>query len=328
MIGAIVGGNALALFGARRYDREEYLVISDEILYKLDHHMPEKSFMEIPYYRNKESFGDMDILCLPLTNKDYEYIRKVLDTDVFLVNGGVMSLLYEGLQVDIIPMPLKYFTTSYKYYAYNDLGNLLGKIFHKFGLKYGHRGLTMPLRDGTHQYAEIEVSRNLRETLEFLGLSYDKYKEGFENLEEIYEYVESSKYFSPDIYWYENLNSINKVRDRKRSTYQGFVKRNEGKEPRITFSKNKEKYLDMIFKHFPESYEKYKEARLLHLRGLNIKEKFNGVLVSEWTGLTGKELGNFMCYLKSGYNDIFWSDLNDDQIKKVVIRNYEDFKPI
>lgn len=35
----------------------------------------------------------------------------------------------------------EHFNTSLEYLNWNDLGNLIGRIAHKFGLKYGHKGL-------------------------------------------------------------------------------------------------------------------------------------------------------------------------------------------
>ena len=315
-----MGGNALKYHGARRFAKEEYVSLSKEVLDKLEEALPGANFVEIPYYSQKEDFGDMDLLCLPLDPEDYELIHNVLDSEVSVRNSEVLSILYKGLQIDIIPKPEEEFMTSWFYYSFNDLGNLLGKIFHKFGLKYGHRGLTLPLRDGDHQFDEVLVSRSTGEIMEFIGLDPHRFWKGFKTLEEVYEFVESSPYCTPSIYALENLNSVDRIRDRKRSTYQGFLARMQGKPEKFVFEKDKSKYLEKIWEYFPEAEDRYEKAlkQLAYRRECNAK--FNGELVMEWTGLQGVELGHLMKKLKGRINP---GILSKEEIEKMVMEIYE-----
>jgi hypothetical protein len=292
-----MGGNALAPFGARRYNRDEYLVTSKKALNLLSEIVPGSVAVEIPSYHSKESFGDLDVLTLPLTAGHYEAI-KLAFKGPFVHNSEVMSIMLEELQVDIIPMAQENFLPSLMYYSYNDLGNLMGKIYHKFGLKYGHRGLTMPMKDGDNQYEEIVVSRDGVDIFNFLGLNYQRFKSGFSTIEDVYKFVIGSKYFSPVPFQYENLNHTNRIRDRKRATYHGFLEYIKDMPEGYKFRENKSEYLPLIFDHFPHVKALFDEGLKKLEHRIQVRQRFNGRMVGEWTGFQGEELGGFMAHFK------------------------------
>jgi hypothetical protein len=330
-----MGGNALAPFGARRYKKEEYVELRNKVIHVLEGIVPEGRVWEIPYYWKKDSFGDLDLLVYSLEPEHYSKIIVAaamfngdLDMSVPLVrNSDVLSIMFEQLQVDIIPMPQEDFITAYTYYAFNDLGNLVGKLFHKFGLKYGHRGLTYPMRDGDNQYDEIMVSKDARQTFGFLGLSYAKWAVGFDTLDEIFEFVTSSPYFSSVPFQYENLNHTNRIRDRKRTTYHAFLEYIKDKPCTYDFHEDKSAYLDAIFDYFPGFEEKYIESRKKLEHRLKVKEHFNGEMASEWTGFKGMRLGKFMHRLKDKRGEFAkWVlDYSPVKLKEIVLDEAQTF---
>lgn len=296
-----MGGNAMAPFGARRFGRDEYKMLSLEILVKLDHIPGHYGWVEIPSYSSKESFGDLDILCTNVTNEVFQEILRIFGNPPHSRNSGVMSFVYKELQVDIISSLPEDYAISLIYFSYNDLGNLMGKLYHKFGLKYGHSGLLLPIRDGDNMLAEVVISRNMYKIFGFLGLDIGRFTKGFDKLEDVFDFVISSPYFSPDLFSFENMNSIARIRDRKRSTYNAFLKYIEGapSDYKVEFDKDKSVYLDKIFDYFPEAYLDYKYEREEYAKLQERKAKFNGDLVREWTGLEGKELGEFMRWIRT-----------------------------
>ena len=327
-----MGGNAMAPYGARRYSKEEADVVRYELFSAIRQDLPHLKFQEIPYYRSKDSFGDLDILIEgPLTENDYETLHFICGPDHAKINnGGVMSTLYDKLQIDFIPMPPEDYDTALVYYSYNDLGNLMGKLFHKFGLKYGHRGLTMPMRDGDNQYDELMVSKNARETFNFLGLPFTPFMQGFETLEDVFKYVMSSWYFSPEPFQYENLNHTNRIRDRKRTTYHMFleyIKEHTVEKP-FEFRKDKDSYLPLIFSHFPNVEEQYKASKEKLAFRLKVKEHFNGAKVQEWTKLEGEQLGQFMAHVKKARGEFSkWVlDFTEDGLKWIINDELNKFK--
>lgn len=225
-----MGGNLLKPYGAQRIDRVRYDEVVKEVLgaFKTEN----VHIRDIPNYRNKETFGDIDFVYSPFSGRREVYEEllndslpvRVLKANVFSINGNITSLLYREVQLDFILTEPVYFATAYEYYSYNDLGNLLGKIFRAYGLKFGHKGLMYPVMHGTHKITEIRVTDRMRETLRMLRLDYEVYEAGFNNLSDIFDFVCSSPLFHPSIFALENLNSENKRRDRKRSTYMNFLR--------------------------------------------------------------------------------------------------------
>ena len=134
----------------------------------------------------------------------------------------------------------------------NDAGNLCGKLFHKFGLKHGHKGLVLPLRDGDNHFEDVHLTFNHDDALKFVELDPEKYNAGFDSLDALFKYVASSPYYSPEFYKLENLNTIAKVRDRKRTTYNKFLEFGERYTGPIytEFNKDKSVYLERIFDAF------------------------------------------------------------------------------
>jgi hypothetical protein len=71
------------------------------------------------------------------------------------------------------------------------------------------------------------------------------------------------------------------------------------------------------------------KATLDYFRAERVKDKFNGNNVSEWTGLTGKELGNFMSDYRGEDREAFQrmvDSLKLEQLTEDVKRSYEMWK--
>jgi hypothetical protein len=261
-------------------------------------------------YNNKQDFGDLDILVESdgVSFNVEEMLKVVFNSKEVVPNGKVYSFEYKQFQVDLILTPKQEFEFARHYYAYNDLGNLMGRVAHKFGLKYGHDGLYYMFRDGDYLVGEICVTMNIMKVFEVFGFNYFLWYEGFDDLEDIFDFVSGSKYFNPDIYLFDQMNHRSRVRDQKRSTYNAFLKycdqmRGMEWEDRVFFQydKPKSEYLPFLFEQFPGFKEEW--FRLYHkmLEHRNIRLKFNGDGISVLTGLTGKDLGRFIQMFKSQF---------------------------
>ena len=220
-----MGGQALKNTFTRRYQKEEFEQITPEIKEKLLKVFPK---VDMPkYFKSKPSFGDADFVCMATDkNIDFEkfFIDEFQSKEIFK-NGHVYSIEYKELQVDVIITPQKAYETSLTYFAWNDLGNLIGKIAHRFGLKWGFDGLKYTYNSGGKELGVLYVSKDYEQVLSFLGFDVDRYNLGFDNLDEIFDFVISSKYFNPWLFDFEIMNRTNRERDMKRSTYASFVER-------------------------------------------------------------------------------------------------------
>jgi hypothetical protein len=298
-----MGGNALKNVAIRRYKRDEYLVLEREVLDKLTALFNPRAIAPIEAYATKESFGDMDILILSddLPNDWHLAVADVLMSKQVEKNGNVCSFEHREFQIDVIATPLAEFNTSRHYFAFNDLGNLLGRIAHSMGLKLGHDGLSYNWRVETYQFRNVVVSTDWDQILAVLGYNPEVYRAGFQTLESIFEFVVSGTFFNPEIYLLHNRNNASRVRDAKRKSYTEFLAYNEKHKDMLFHYPRKEHkadWLPYLFTTIPGFRETYETVQAEWDDAIRFKALFNGDVVTQATGLKGKELGAFMKWIK------------------------------
>jgi hypothetical protein len=285
-------------------------------------------------YRQKPDFGDLDLL---VESTLFEHItseqlvaalKPTYQGEMpWIKNGPVLSIglpLEDGgcLQADLISTPTVSFDFTAGYFAWNDLGNLVGRVAHKMGLKFGHDGLWLPVRDGTHQFFEVLVTRDFRAALRFLGYDDASWQEGFDSLEQIYAFVAAGSRFNADLYPLENRNHTARVRDRKRPVYMGFLNWIDQQQDLNAFQWNSDKstYLNDIFAAFPASEADYQASLQALAKSQRDKARFNGRVVTDLTGLQGKDLGHFMGQFKNEHATMFENleSVSDDEIASAI----------
>ena len=302
----------------RRFDREEYFSYVPEILEKLKSITQRASLIEA--YADKTSFGDMDVLYIPSIALSKTILESVFETKHVSRNGDVYSLVYKEMQVDLIKSNKAEFDYAKNYFNYNDLGNLRGRLAHKLGLTHGHNGLIMKVRSNDHILGEIILTQDPSVVEEFLDV-----KSGpFNTLVDIFNNVINSSYFNPEIFKLENRNHTARIRDRKRPTYTAFLEYiKDIEKPKFSqtfyvYNPDKTVYHDLIFSKFP--HVKAQFDALWEKKRINEEAslKFNGRLVSEWTGRVNKDLGELMRYLKQTLTPEMILSLSEDDLKLIV----------
>lgn len=300
-----MGGKALKNTTTRRYTKTEYESILPEIVSKLT----DTLYIEpVKAYRDKKSFGDADIVVVFSVNiNPVEYIKQQFQPNEIVKNSSVISFDYKQLQVDIITVSdITTAVFASNYFAYNDLGNFIGRTAHRLGFKFGQTGLHYVLRDSeneTVQIAEITVTNCFESALQFLDYDPLIHSTGFDTLHQIFEYTTSSRYFEPAQYALSNRTSEARRRDRIRPSYIAIL---EYMESMFSLTDTAEKvpvdrqfHLERAFKQFPTFKLQYDSNLSKHTISTKYKQNFNGKLISEWYGLTGVELGKFVhCWTK------------------------------
>jgi hypothetical protein len=294
-----MGGNAIP--GVRRYDRQEFEYIKEQVCCTL---MEDYGLNVAPllYYKDKSSFGDLDIIVE--WDKDLSDGRKLmidaLSPRVFIFNDTCVSLNVDELQVDLILTKKEFFDTSYYYYAYNDLGNLMGRIAKSlFGCKYGWHGLSVPIRahNNTQELSNHIISQDSPRIFDFLGFDWDRFEQGFDSLDDIFTYVMYSKYFRAEFFDLDNLNHINRTRNRKRANYAAFLEAIE-KEGAIFKGQTPTYDVDTFF---PEA--KFKEtAEALIDKSIRHKQsKEKALQIFSKVGFSNIEIGKCMSKLRNDF---------------------------
>lgn len=318
-----MGGNVFS-DKTRRYEANEYYIAASKFIDRFENVSGVIKSVVIPAYEEKESFGDMDILYTSSTALSLEELNKIFECNGNISkNGDVISLIYNGdFQVDVIRSTPEEFNYSLNYFSFNDRGNLVGKIAHKLGLKHGHKGLLLPVRTEHTLLGEIVLTRSPAEAELFLDVLPSR-SNRFKKREDVFTNIVSSYYFNPSIFSFEEMNAVARVRDKKRSTYNLFLKyieKMDGTDPVFfKFSKDKSEYLPMIFDYFPSSEKEYNSLILQKKMVEDASLKFNGNLVREWSGLEGKDLGRLMTLLKPRMAPNEVVKMSDAQIKETVL---------
>ncbi|MCA9709062.1 MAG: hypothetical protein KDK70_24670 [Myxococcales bacterium] len=298
-----MGGN---LFKLGRKPRDEYLEIEADVRRVLDPLLGDG--YRIPrYYASKPDFGDMDVVVRTESTAaagGVEAFRAALCERLAITRtksvGHVFSTAYRDLQVDYFTRPAAVFEATYHYLSFNDLGNIIGKICKRLGLKYGEDGLSYVFRRPSQpSYKQaLLVSRDWPRILAFLGLDVPAWEAGFDTLEQMFAWVVRSPWFSVAPYDERDRDRTTERRARQRRTMARFVEwlAAEGVEQRCTYRPERDAYVPEIAAAFPEAglpealaHEREAEAEAIALR-----EKWSGDLVRDWTGLEGKALGAFI----------------------------------
>lgn len=328
-----MGGNVFPEGTTRRFLADEYFRITPDIVTRLCLLTDVNRCDIIPAYREKESFGDCDILYSTWDNKpiDSKIFSDQFRTKNVSRNSEVTSIEFKSLQVDLIHIPNEHYEYAFGFFSNNDFGNIASKLFRYFGLRHGHMGLYLVLRDGDNKFGEVLLTLDHDKAFEFVGLDPKVFNAGFDNLNQMFDYATTSPYYSPEWYLLENISSAGRVRDKKRPTYQAFLKYGDSYTgPRAIKVEDKSVYLEKIFTFFPAAYPEYKEAMGRLAMQKFVKEKFNGNIVSEWVGLKDKELGMFMQELKK---DWYFSNenivyLTSNQLLDRVSKKFEAMKKV
>lgn len=330
-----MGGKALNKYGVytERKNTDEFLRIGEEVKLAVESRYPVNTEI-VTCYHTKPNHGDLDLLIRMDVGIEIDWrkgIQSMFNPKAIHNNGGVYSFDYKNFQIDFIPVNAVKWETALVYYSYDPLGNIMGKTFHKFGLSYGWDGLFYKFRNFSGANSKnLLISNNARKIFEFGGYDYDRYLQGFETLEDIFKFAISGKYFDSEMFQFENLKSIDKKRNRKRGSYHTYLTYLKDNQINVKydFMKNKDLYLPMIEKTFPEAklLERLKALKEHDKMLKIISQKFNGDIVMTWLpNLQGKELGramrNFKEFLGDDYNE-FILDNTYETIRESFMKTY------
>jgi hypothetical protein len=328
-----MGGNALKHTITERKTTEEFNRIANEIIRILKKELRTDIHI-VECYRKKQTHGDMDVLIKidhDLHNRNINlvnFIKEYFSPNEIYNNNGVISFDVDQFQIDFIPVKESHWEGTKVWTSFDPTGNLMGKIAHKFGLKYAPEGLLYPFRNFNGRLSQnIFISDDNYKIFEFLGFDYNRYLKGFDTLEEIFDYVINSKYFDSEMFDLKNLNQKDRKRNRKRKTYNQFIEyikvNNINKKYEF---KHKDEYIVDIDKFFTESklIQKLKELKIKDSINQESNKKFNGRLVMEkYPDLKGKELGNLMSNFMKSFDN--FKEYTINHTSEQIMEQFDEF---
>ena len=315
-----MGGNVFE--GTRRYSKEEYLSAQDKWVNYLSDQF---TVGTLSIVKEKETFGDLDLV---VTGNKEKLIEILINHYPLFINGNIISIKDNDFQVDLILVPEISFKYSIHYFGYQDLGNLLGRIIKQYGFKHGWNGLYYVQRNGDHVVKEHLLSINYLDIINILGLDKYKFFHGFNDYEDMFNWLVKSPLFISSIFKYENLNHTNKVRDRKRKVYNLFLdyidKLDDSIKNKEVPKLSEEEKRSFVFSKFPKlALEVERLDKEIEIHNI-VKSKFNGELVKSLTGLSGVPLGDFIKLFKSSYNDNWIFNTPQYEINLLIKKIYQN----
>lgn len=323
-----MGGNAIKT--SERVSKETLFKYAEEIIPILKESFRTDIFMTYAY-RNKADYGDLDLLILNNNNSTgtnrRDIIIKLFDPEEISANSNIVSFGYKELQVDLIFIEPHKWNTSKVFYSYDPVGNLMGKLLNRFNLKYGDYGLSYRYININGRYnKDIIISTNSEEIFKFLGLNYDKFILGFDDLKDIYDFIIDSKFFNKDIFKLNNLTSSSRSRNKKRSTYLDFL--DYIKDMDFDPIYNIDTSVEYIDRHFNgcNLIEMIQEQEKLVKLAMEVSIKFNGnIIMQHFPDLRGNELGKVLKKFNETYDSQF---IICNDISVLLNKVYEILKKI
>jgi len=301
-----MGGNLLCKFGLpnKRLAVSEFTRISSRVRETILYRFPERRIEVVKFFKNKSSFGDIDFVHDIDKNSLLEFIRAEMYNHPH-VNGNIVSLPWDGAQIDLISVNPEDYEVASSFFSY-ECGMSVGIIANAIGLRYGWDGLHLkyPLslispELPAHDFFLVALDKEPATIYTLLGFDYKRLQKGFRDKEEFFDWVCSSEFFDPRIFNLDELNHQNRIRNKKRPTYNALVDYVSDKQakPRPT----KEEVRALILNKYPHVQNEIERKSVQIIKNKERAAKFNGNIVREITGLEGAALGKLINEFKNMY---------------------------
>lgn len=295
-----MGGNATKHFGTQRVNKQQFEQCCNMLNNMLQQYVIEQNlqtkekFCVIESYHDKQDFGDIDFLST-IDRQIFEKLVEKTENINIVAKAEQFSYAIEFklasdelvfVQVDYIKSNLEDFDFSKNFFAFNDLGNLIGRIAAQAGFSFGFDGLKRKiyvdnrgdiindlysneisltsLVENARLFknelnrailkTSIIVTKDFDNALKFLGFDVERFKQGFNNMNEVFEFVVSSTFFNKDAFLFENRNHKARARDKKRSNYLAALEYFKNKKDR-----KKQLSLSHMEKEFPNFKTEYRD---------------------------------------------------------------------
>lgn len=333
-----MGGNALNT-PTKRIDKQEYLQVSQLLVGDFQQF---GRVQPLHTYRNKQSFGDIDLVLernpVMVSGKPQfehqdliEFVSRYNNRDIFC-NHSMVSFDYrnnqqEGIQVDLILASTEDFGATHSFMSYNDLGIIIKQLASHMHMSFGQQGLIYHLKDNNNDIASICVSKDIREILVTLGYDPAPFFAGFDDVVDIYHYGASSVYFDHQRTLNDTPNSKMRQTIKKRHIYQGFLDYVAQQPFKQSQSLSKTDIRDKLFEQYPQFFERHQRALEQHKQTQHFRTLYNGHLITQWTGLSNNNLGQFMTHMKERHGDDYMRMITSQpNIKSYVQECFHQYK--
>ncbi|KAF8517433.1 hypothetical protein BU17DRAFT_49889 [Hysterangium stoloniferum] len=299
---------------------------------------------EVP---EKADHGDIDfIVCSPIIEADRSEVLKTATGATHSMKNGSsynLAILLDGedvsqayYQVDVNECENEVaWEQMLSFQSYGDLGMILGLLARANGLTLSLHGLKVwdiP-HSSEYQLGPFLVSASFPDILLFFGLDIKPWRDGFPTVHSIFQWVASSHWFDCRFIT-DNPSRQHRRADRK--MYRGFLAWvHEQRDALVEQTSNAAGHNEadavpsdnagvkgaLIF--FGKTLE-YDDIIAKERRRRDVKDKFNGHLVMEWTGLRGKQVKLLMDEVRKYLDAVMMEGLTREEIRQLVLKTKEE----
>lgn len=263
----------------------------------------------------KTSFGDIDVyVANPIAHSAFAHSTQCEHFAEFpkVVNGDTTSILFEGAyQLDIHILESAELRMA-ELVHYGDLCMCIGLLLHKTRVKMCHTGFYLRSNG-------LLLTKDPDQVIAFLGLPPIRYD--FATPRDMFEYILSAPFdfFNTlDKSWRKHFTDERRPIFDEFLTYMDECMQNGTLQPRPAAVSENERDIAVAF-------GKQKEYDVIienEARKKRVHDKFNGKIVGALTGLTQKELGEFMKYLRTLKTFDELHDMSETEIRTFVMDNH------
>lgn len=287
-----------------RLDRATYARVCDRLVTYLQTYYRQ---VEVPRcLPTKESFGDVDLLVAGPV-KAFDPKQHAGSSDV-VRNGNVMSFEFEGFQVDL----LQYgeVTDMKRFFSdFGDMGMILGVMASRYGMRLSPRGLHIILPCDR----KLLLSDDLDSLFRLFDMEPRTWHAGFQNPAEVNDFLASCCLSSAFL----------KVTTRhmRRAGVVAFVEHLAStRQVPVEEGLFRQRAIDFFQKRSEVAAVEEETARRAEL-----KHKFNGKLVMQWTGATGRDVGLLMSQIAKEVPPEAMADMSPAEIRQTVLDVTDSF---
>jgi hypothetical protein len=315
-----MGGTALG-FQADRLDLEAYHSVSQHIVDILNDYFEHISLpRQAP---GKQSFGDVDILVSgPKQELD---TAAVFGSTACFRNGTQLSFdhhYHDGrrFQIDLLEFEPDQLTFASFCYGDGDLSILLGMSLCRIKLKWGYQGLTL-----INNSQKLVLTRtDLKLALSFLGMSYDDWKQGFDDDTALFEYVTSNRFFRPFPQKTQFNRDERRVMETRPMVVRFFAWMRENEHRFCTDPIDCAVVRDEAIEYFNkqpdlDAIQAAKECERA------LRDRFNGHIVMAVTELKGSKLADFMKHCRGQMTDGELMDMSAEAVRDNIDRMWHQY---
>lgn len=254
----------------------------------------------------KRDFGDVDLLVAGRTCPfDPQHH---LGSSMMVRNGNVLSFEFEGYQIDLLQS--EDITDMHRFFSdYGDMGMLLGIMLSRYGLRLNPKGLSIILPCEM----KLHLTNDLQGIFSLLRMSGAKWREGFADAQEVFEFLSTCCLCSNTL----KLSNRHKQRPGVVSFLSHITHMPKVAVDQTAFRKQ-------AISTFNKDGEVQAILDKIARRG-DIKKKFNGRLVMEWTGVKGPAVGLLMAEIERSMPTATMSDMSGEDIRNGVLTIHATF---